>query len=230
MELDRIRVYGTPHIGVYIFANNHVAIIPPGLDKSIKEVIAEVLDVEIIETKIGGSVLNGVLLAGNDRGIIVPRNIREEELVCLREGLRRHDIDIYISRSRSTALGNLLLVNNKAGVVSSILEPEEVRRISETLGIEILVKDPMRLNIPGSIAVVTDKGGAIHPDIEDKELEELCKILMIYIERATVNSGIPFIKSGLVANNKGILVGETTTGPEILRIRRGFGGVVSGSE
>lgn len=222
MEIDRIRVYGTPHIGVYIFVNNQIAIIPPGIEEHVKKVISKILGVDIIETKIAGSVLNGVLLTGNDNGIIVPRNILDEEYEVLSKFLKKYDINLYISRSRNTALGNLFLINNKAGIVGHEFEKEEIYRVLDVLGIEIVERNILNLSIPGSLAVVTDKGGVIHPDLSDDELSELKSILKINIERATVNSGIPFIKSGLIANNKGVLVGENTTGPEMLRIFRGF--------
>ncbi len=222
MELSKLRVFGNPHVGVYIFINNEIAIIPPGLDSDVKKVLEETLKVELIESKIAGSILDGVLIAGNDNGVIFPRNILEEEFVFLKKTLSKYGLNTYVSRSRNTALGNLLLVNNKAGIVGSDFEEDEINRIADALDIEISVKNIMYLTIPGSLAVVTDKGGVIHPDVSDDELEELRNILGVFIERATVNSGIPFIKSGLIANNKGIIVGEYTTGPEILRIRRGF--------
>lgn len=221
-EILKLSIFGNPNIGVYIFVNNTIALVPPGLQKNEKETISEVLNVELIETKIAGTVLNGVLVAGNDNAIILPRNILDEELDLIKESLKKHDINVHVSSSKNTALGNLILANNKAGIIGSEMEKEELDSLSDVLGVEIIVKDILGLTIPGSLAVITDHGGVIHPDIEDKELSELEEILKVRLERATVNSGIPFIKSGLIANNHSALVGETTTGPEILRIRRGL--------
>ncbi|OYT39758.1 MAG: translation initiation factor IF-6 [Desulfurococcales archaeon ex4484_58] len=222
MNVELLRIFGNPHIGVYVFVNNSIAIVPPGLDEEVRNKIIETLDVEVIETKIAGSILNGVLIAGNDHGLIFPRTILDEEFEYLKKNLSRYGFNLYIARSKNTALGNLLLTNNKACIVGSDIEKQEIIKISEVLGVEVFSRDVMYLTIPGSLAVVTDNGGVIHPDVSDEELEELKNIFKVYIERATVNSGIPFIKSGLIANNKGILIGENTTGPEMLRIRRGF--------
>lgn len=225
VEIDRIRIFGSPHIGVYVFANNEVAIVPPGMRSSVKEIIASVLNVDdIVEIKIAGLALNGVLIAGNDSGIVLPRNVLDSELSVLKKRLSKYNINIYVSRSRNTAMGNIMLVNNRAGIASLDFEREEAIRASDALGVELIHRNILNLNIPGSLAVVTDVGGAIHPDVPDEEVEVLRKVFSVYIERATVNSGIPFIKSGLIANNKGVLVGDNTTGPEILRIRKGFGG------
>jgi translation initiation factor 6 len=227
MEINKLSVFGNSNIGVYIFANNHIAIIPPGLTSSEKNIIVETLGVEIYESKIANTIINGVLIVGNDHGIVFPRIILDEELELLTQFLKKHGINIYVSRSKNTALGNILLCNNKACIAGSELESQEVSKISDTLNVEVIVKDIMYLTIPGSLAVITDQGGVIHPDVSDDELRDIENIFKVPIERATVNSGIPFIKSGLIANNRGVIVGERTTGPEILRIRRGLsGGVV----
>ncbi len=223
MNLQRTRLLGNPNIGVYVFANDNIAIVPPGLTSEEKRVVTEVLRVDIIETKIADSILAGVLIAGNNNGIILPRTIRDEELSYLKHALKPYGLNIEVLRSRHTALGNLVLVNDKAAVVGEDMEREEIARISNALGVEVVQKNIMQLTIPGSLAVVTNNGGVIHPDASDREIRDLELILKVSIERATVNSGVPFIKTGLVANIYGVLVGELTTGPEIMRIQRGLG-------
>ncbi len=223
MTVNRLSVFGTPHIGIFMYVNNRVAIIPPGLTSSEKDIIRDTLRVELVETKIAGSIAVGALVAGNDNGLILPRTINDEELEYLVENTRGYGINIVVLRSKYTAIGNILLANNKAAIVGEILEKNEVKKIEDALGVEVVQRNIMGLPIPGSLAVITDTGGAIHPDISDKEIVEIEKIMGVEIERATVNAGVPFIKSGLVANNNGVLVGELTTGPEIMRIQRGLG-------
>ncbi len=224
MEIIRLNVLGNPNIGVYVFANDSIALIPPGLSKDEKDTLIEILNVELIETKIADTIINGVLIAGNNNGIVLPRIVLDNELNYLKKELSKFGINLYVSSSRSTALGNLFLCNNKACIVGSEIEKEEISKISNTLGVEIIVKDLLELTIPGSLAVVTDRGGVIHPDLSDEDISYLNKVFNVRFERATVNSGVPFIKSGLIANNHGALVGGFTTGPEILRIKKGLEG------
>ncbi len=222
MNINKLRVYGNPNIGVYIFANDKIAIIPPGLNEDEKKLIIETLNVELVETKIADTILVGVMIAGNNNGIILPRNTRDEEYTYLRNVLKHYGLNVEILRSKNTALGNLVLVNDSAAIVGSELERSEIMRVHNALDIEVIQKDILYLTIPGSLAVVTNNGGVIHPDVSDEELKGIEKILKVPFERATVNSGIPFIKTGLIANTYGALVGELTTGPEILRIQRGL--------
>ncbi len=223
MNVNKLRIYGNPNIGVYIFANDTVAIVPPGLNRDEISIIVETLDVEVVEAKIADTVLIGVMICGNNNGVVLPRNIRDEEYEYLRNTLKKYGLNVEVLRSRNTALGNLLLANDNAVIAGSELERTEVARVSNALGVEVFRKDILYLTIPGSLAVVTNSGGVIHPDVTDEELKDIERILKVPFERATVNSGIPFIKTGLIANTSGILVGELTTGPEIMRIQRGLG-------
>ena len=224
MEIVRLNVLGNPNIGVYVFVNDSIALIPPGLSKDEKDILIEILSVELIESKIADTIINGVLIAGNNNGIVLPRIVLDTELNYLKKELSKFDINLYVSGSRNTALGNLFLCNNKACIVGSEMEKEEINKVSNTLGVEIIVKDLLELTIPGSLAVVTDKGGVTHPDLSDEDISYLNKVFNVRFKRATVNSGVPFIKSGLIANNHGALVGGFTTGPEILRIKKGLEG------
>lgn len=221
--MNKLSVFGNPNIGVYIFVNDEVAVVPPGLTTSEKEAIIETLNIELLETKIAGTIINGVMIAGNNRALIVPRNILDEELDYLVKSLKKYGINVYVLESRHTALGNIILMNDEICIVPPGLEDSEARKIGDTAGVEVVKKTIMGLNIPGTLAVITNKGGVIHPDIDDNELSELEKLLGFSLERATVNSGVPFIKTGLIANKYGALVGELTTGPEIMRIQRGLG-------
>lgn len=170
--------------------------------------------------------MNGVFIAGNDNAIILPRIVFEDEVEYLRSQLKDLGVDIavHVSRSRYTALGNLLACNNKGCIASPLMDKEDLEEIRSIVGVEVIQARLMNMDIPGSILVVSDRGGVVHPDVDDQSLESIQEILAVRVERATVNAGIPFVKSGLLANNHGVVVGGNTTGPEILRVRRGFGG------
>ena len=223
MLLNRLSILGNPNIGIYIFANDKIALVPPGLTSSEKEVITETLKVDVIETKIAGTIIIGALVAGNNNGIILPRNVLDEEYFNLKNALNKYGIEVYVSSSKNTALGNIILANDKKCISGGVLEKSEINALREVLGVDIIEKNIMGLPIPGSLAVVTNTGGVVHPDISDEELSFLENTFGVPFERATVNSGVPFIKTGLVANKYGALVGELTTGPEIMRIQRGLG-------
>mgnify|MGYP000277021792 CR=1 FL=1 len=217
MPLDKLRIFGNPNIGVYVFANNKIALVPQGVESSAKKKVSDILNVDVIEARIAGTFLLGVLVAGNDRVLLVPRITRDEEV----EYLKNLGLYVQVVHTTFTALGNIILANSRAAVFHPELDKSEVQKLSELLGIKEYIQTSVA-GIPtvGSVAVITDRGGVIHPDVRDEELHKLAEFFGVPLDVATVNFGVAFIRTGLVANNYGALVGEKTTGPEILRITK----------
>ena len=69
--LKRVNITGNPNIGVYISANDDVAIVPHNILDSHLEVLKEALDVNIVTCSIAGSNLSGALMAGNSNGLFL---------------------------------------------------------------------------------------------------------------------------------------------------------------
>ncbi len=46
--------------------------------------------------------------------------------------------------------------------------------------------------------------------------------LEVDVEAVTVNGGVPFVASGVIANSKSVVVGTLTTGPELIMLSRVF--------
>ncbi len=219
--LDVMNVFGNPNIGVYIFANNKVAIVPPGLpDKDIDK-IREVLGVDVVvETEIAGMIINGVMVAGNDNGILLPRIVRAEEVDTLRRKIGSL-LRIEILESKSTALGNLIVANSNAALVSTLIEEKLLDRIKEVLGVDKVKRQDLA-GIPtvGSMLVVTNRGGLVHPGVSEEEQRSLQDLFEVSIDVGTVNFGVYFVRAGIVANDKGVLVGDETTGPELMKVKQ----------
>ncbi len=215
MSLEKMRIFGNPNIGVYIYANNKIALIPPLSDSEVKRKLISNLGVEVIECRVADTNLIGVLVAGNDNGLLLPRIAKDEEV----ENLQRLGINVRVLHTNFTALGNVILTNNKSAIVHPEMHERDVEVIKKTLGVSnVFRRDIGRFTTVGSVVVVNDVGGLIHPDVGDNEIRDVSKILNVQLDIGTVNFGVAFIKTGLVANNYGAVVGERTTGPEIMRI------------
>jgi len=220
MALERLSVFGNPNIGVYILATDKYAIVPPGLAPKTLEAISSTLGIDpdsIVETRIAGTVIIGVMASGNSNGIVLPRIVREEEVAAIKRTL---DINVAVLESRNTAVGNIVLANDKAALVYPELEEPAIKMIKDALGVEVERRTIVHIPTVGSVAVITNKGGLIHPDVSDQELEFLSQFFGVPLDVGTVNFGVPFIKTGLVANSRGALIGEQTTGPELMRIQK----------
>ena len=72
-------------------------------------------------------------------------------------------------------------------------------------------------------AVVTNKGLLCHPKTSEEEIRFLEKVFKVPVMIGTINHGSPVIGSGLVANTKGAIIGDLTTGIEMGRIEEALG-------
>lgn len=134
-------------------------------------------------------------------------------------------MDVVPFKSRLTALGNLILTNDKAALVSKEFTREEANAIGEILGVDEVERGGMIASYRsvGSVGVVTNKGGLVHPEATDEELEWLSDLFGVDIYVGTANMGVPFVGSCMLANSYGVVVGHLTTGPEIVKIEEALG-------
>ncbi|ADP76969.1 translation initiation factor eIF-6 [Methanothermus fervidus DSM 2088] len=217
--IKRIEISEGSFIGAYVSVTEDIALVSTHLPKSVKRDIKEVLDVEVFEITIAGSELVGVLSVGNSNGILVPNNIMDQEMKILED----IGVNVGIVEDKHTALGNLILSNDYGAIISPLFSPEAVNTIKDTL--DVNVKDLLlgTYTIVGSVGIATNKGALLHPDVKEKELETVEKVLKVPADLGTVNHGMIFIGSCMIANSKGVLVSKETTGPELARIEEALG-------
>jgi len=220
MSLEKLSLFGVSSIGVFIFTNNEIAIVPPTTPSNDIETLKEVMGVEkIIRTTICGTNLIGVFVVGNDKGIAVPIDILEEELSVLKKEVG--DLNIVIVDDRRNALGNLILVNNSKAVVSPYFDKRVHSLLFDNLGVEVIEGKIANSELVGTLAIANNRGVLVSALADENDLEFLSSVFNnLTVDIGTVNRGSPFIRTGLIVNDKGALVGEDTTGPEIMRIQQ----------
>ena len=132
------------------------------------------------------------------------------------------DLDVHILDTKYTALGNMMCVNDKGGVVSPVITKDAAKKISDVLDIEVIQKKVAGYYQVGAMMVATSHGGIVHPETDEEDIRKISSVLGINVEPSTINGGIPFVSSGVLANNKSIVVGSFTSGPEIMMLTRAF--------
>ncbi|MBP1910854.1 translation initiation factor IF-6 [Thermococcus stetteri] len=226
MHIERLDFENSPYLGVYGLATDRVLLVREGLGEKKLEVLREVLKVPIIETSIMKSRIVGIFAAGNSNAIIVPWYIWDAELDGIKTALKEFgiDMDVVPFQSRLTALGNLILTNDRAALVSKEFTREEAKAIGDILGVEEVERGMIAsYHSVGSVGVVTNRGGLVHPEVTDEELEWLSDLFGVDIYVGTANMGVPFVGSCMLANSHGVVVGHLTTGPEIVKIEEALG-------
>ncbi len=215
MTLEKLRIFGNPNIGVYVFTNNKVTLVPEGVQEEAKRLLRDVLGTDVVETRVADSPLIGVLTAGNDKMVLLPKIARYEELDRLKEA----GVPVRVVQMSFTALGNVILTNNRFALLHPEISDVETELVRSELGVLSVRRGAIaKVLTVGSVGVLNDYSGVFHPDVSDDELKTLEGFFNVRVGTATVNFGVGFVKVGLVMNNNGAVVGELTTGPEIMRI------------
>jgi translation initiation factor 6 len=206
---------GSASLAVYSLATDRFFIAPNAVPLKKAQRLSEWLRVKLIHTSIGGSVLIGPLACANSNGILLPPFIKEEELGIIQ---RCFDGNITIMETKKTAYGNLVLANDQGAIVDPRLKTADVDKISETLGVEVARSEIAGLPYVGSLAVATNKGVLAHPLLKDTERRLLEDLLKVPVDVGTINCGLPYVGTGLIANRHTAIAGLLTTGPEIFII------------
>ena len=208
-------IVGSPSISVYSLATENIVLIPRMVPKEKAQEFADWLKTKLVYTSIGGSVLAGALACANSNGMLLPNYVREEELTQIRSDFKGN---ITIMETKKTAYGNLVLTNDKGAVVDPRFKDNEIKQISETLGVEAVPTEIAGLPYVGSLAVATNKGVLAHPLLKDEERKILENVFKVPVDVGTVNCGIPYVGTGLLANSHAAVAGSMTTGPEMFII------------
>ena len=220
MPIFLFDAFGSASIGVYTLATDNLLIVPNQISRSDAKKLGEWLGVKVIQTNIGGSVLIGSLVCANSNGMILPHFVRDEELEIIKSS---SDINITIMDTKKTAYGNLVLANDRGAIVDPRLRRREMRKIEDTLGVEVVAGEIAGLPYVGSLALATNKGVLAHPLLTEDEEKILREVLKVHVGVGTINCGIPYIATGVIGNSRAVVAGYLTTGPEMVMIGQALG-------
>jgi len=219
MHVSKLDFDSNPNVGLYAFANDQFCLVGKGINKKATELLKKVLDVPIHSISICGTSLIGVFIAGNNDKILVPSIAFDDEL----KELDKLKIKYDIIDTKLTALGNNILCNGKGCIVNPEFKTKAIKQISDALGVPTIKGTIAGFEIVGACAALNDKGCVIHRDIISKEIDTVEKILGIECTNGTINMGSPYLKSGVISNSKGFIIGNISSGPEIQFVDEGLG-------
>lgn len=214
MAVKTAKLLNNPYIGLFLLATDRFVLAPDALEKKDVEMIEDVLGADVIQTRVSGTSLIGVFVAGNSKGVVLPWIAYENEIRTLEDA----GIRTLVLKDRVTALGNLIEANDRGGVVSPLIRRENVELIARHLGIRAVQREVGGVDVSGAAVVATNRGFLAHPNVEGDELKELEEVFGVKGGTTTANFGDPFVGASIVANSNGVLVGDKTTPVELLRI------------
>jgi len=224
LEIIRIRLLGSVNIGLYAKATNKYLIYHSDIVRRRVEKLLSKLDVLGLPVKPINTRVISPFIAVNSRGIIISKYTYPDIKESIKNVAIEHGLELVELDTKYTAVGNLIIINDNAALVSPIIPTSSRKLIADRLDVEVSCATIGRTSYIGSLLVANNHGALAAPIIRDDELEIIKSVLHVDIYTGTVNNGIQFISSGLIANDKVVFVGEDTVGRELFVISQAFGG------
>lgn len=209
--------HGNPYIGLFVEVSEYFSLFPMDINKKLENVIIDTLKVEPIYINIAESNLNGAYALTFKDLVLLP-SICDEEVTKLKD----RGIDVFLIDTRFNALNNNIVIGKKGGFINPRMEVEVKKNIEDILGIELERKRIAGYSTIGSIIYTTQKGFLMTYKANDDEFNLVKDTLGLEGERTSLNMGTQFISLSILANSKGAIVGELTTGIELARVEQGL--------
>ncbi len=171
----------------------------------------------------------GLYIRANDDFAII--GVRDRKI----EDALRDELDVDIIRTKicgSELVGAMVALNSRGAVVSKNIMKKELVKLSKS--IDVLVLDT-EITCIGNILALNDKGGIIHPKIDERIIEKIEDFLSIDIHKGTIG-GIKTVGMSSVITNRGALINpnandwEVKIIEEVLKVEPVKGTVNFGSE
>ena len=211
--MDKLTINKNPNIGLYALATDHYCLVGHTiLDEEAKK-IEEILKVPVHRIALAGTDLIGVFAAANNTMLLLPEIVYDHEL----KALDKLNIAYTVIKTPLTALGNNILTNDTASFVSDEFSADTKKRIRQALNTKLRPGTIGEVAVTGSAAVINEKGLLVHRDATDEEITYLEETFELPVEIGTVNMGSPYIRSGILINKNGYLIGSSSGGPEVQR-------------
>jgi translation initiation factor 6 len=217
MKFSTLNIENNPNIGLFAFATDGFCLVNNLLRGKDAKLMQSVLKVPVYRATALRTGFLGIFAAGNSKGAIVSDKLEDDEISQLKA-----NIDVLVLDTKQTAIGNLMLANEKGCIISNELR-EHARKISQFLGVDTHVGTIDGMDLVGSLAVANSRGCLVHKLISERERKLVEKVLEIPVLPGSVNFGNQWIRSGLVANSNGFVAGDRTSGAELGLAAEGLG-------
>ena len=211
-------IFGDPNVGIFSFANEKLAVLPAGVSQKKLATYEQALGVQAYGIGIADSRLVGIYAVGNSNSLLVPYITTEDELKMLEST----GVNVVVVNEKRTALGNVIICNDYGAVLDPRLKPDTVEAVEDALKVPVMTSTIGGLPHIGSLATASNKGVLANPIIRDSERKQIAKALNVEVHSGTINSGIPYPRSGVVVNSRGAVVGSSTLGAELIAVSNAF--------
>ncbi len=211
---------GDSNVGAFGVATDRYVFVSPNMSEDSLDTIERVFNLPLVQSTVATLDAVGLVSVANSSGILIPYTANDDELAALKA---YSDIRVDWIDDRMTALGNIILANDKGAICHPDFGEKARKKISDVLDVEVLPGTVARLPTVGSNTAVTNRGAVVHPMATSDEIDQISQLLKVHVEVGTVNRGSPYTSLGVMANLDSMIAGSETTGVELAHISQVLG-------
>lgn len=214
---QRVAYESSSDIGVFTVLTNKYAMVAPSGSMNYFSALEATLvphNIPVIRTTVNSSIVIGRTTVGNRKGLLLPNNVQDTEMMHIRNCLP-DDVIVQRVDERLSALGNVISCNDYVAVVHPDLDRETEEIIADVLGVEVFRHTIAGQPLTGTYCKFTNTGCLVHPMTSREEQDELASLLALPVVAGTVNRGSPTVSAGIVVNDWCGFVGRDTTSTEL---------------
>lgn len=215
MHVMKASYQGNPNVGLFAWANDKLCLVGAGFKKHDLHDMAEILKVPIHQVSVCNTDLIGVFCAGNNRCLILPSLVTESEELHIKKICSEAGMQCIVVSTLLTALGNNILCNDQGVLVNPEFSARVKKEIRQGLGVRLNPGTIALHEITGSLCVIRKDKALVCSRILDTEEAKLKELLGVECTHATLNFGSQNLRSAIILNNNGFIVGDMSTGVEI---------------
>jgi translation initiation factor 6 len=219
MHVLKTSFHGNPNVGLYGYCTKKYLLVGPEVPRALHADLEKAFKLEVKEITIAGSSLLGCFLAGNDHTLLIPSIAYPEEI----EKIKKLGIPHTVLTTKLTCFGNNTLINNSYGLISPEYPSHEVKAIKDAIGVPVAQRKIANVDTVGAVAVMNKKGCLVHYEAPQHDLDFIREKFQVDADHGSVNLGNPYVKSGIIVNDHGFIMGGLSGGPEVIHADRVFG-------
>lgn len=221
MHVSHSSINGSPNVGLYGYANAEFALIGETTSDSFEETVQDILDVPTIRLTVAGTNLVGAFITGNKSRLLIPDMIQDHE----KERLLDLPVEIKTVHTNYTCLGNNILMNDDAAMVSPVFSDEEVEHVQSLTGLPTVQDSLAGIEAIGSLGVFNNALDrmVVTNEISEEDFQAVNDYFDVTGTTTSVNKGAAQVRCGVICNEHGFIVGDATGGPETTTIDKGLG-------
>ncbi|MCX8197292.1 MAG: translation initiation factor IF-6 [Candidatus Micrarchaeota archaeon] len=212
MPIFKASNFGNPHIGVFAKISEKIAAADFSCSPKLADKLSQ-MGLEVIRCSIGGMGMVGLFVALNSNGIVLPPHSSAKET----EVFKKAGLNVSKIASQFSAAGNNIAANDFGAIANPLLPKEELKKIQDCLGVEVVPMQVAKYHTVGSLVLATNKGFIAHNRATEEELSAIQSALRVPGVNGTLNTGVSFVSLCAVANSRGAVFGQASTGFEIGR-------------